>query len=534
MARVMEDRDRPTGLEERLARAASLLRGGRAEDAQVLVDEITGTHPASAEAWLLASSVAQQKGCFDGMLAAAEAAHAADPAHAGAEFRRLECLLYCGRADVVIDRLRELERTAGEDAARLCRIAEYYAHCARHADAHRCYRRAAALRPDSADILFSLASSQVAIGRLAEAERSLDAVIERNPHDYDAYRNRSTLKRVTPDDNHVEELRSVLARGVRRPAGEAQLCYALAKEYEDLGETVTSFDFLERGAAARRRLMSYRVETDIEALAMIREVFTADWLARGGDGCAEEGPVFVMGLPRSGTTLVDRILASHSRVASLGEVNDFAYALMRTAGQGGGKRELIRAAADVDPAVLGRRYVDSTRAYGVAADFLIDKTPLNYLYLGLIHRALPNVRILHLNRSPLDACYGMYRTLFRSGYPFSYALDDLARYYIAYRELMAHWRRILPADAFLDVHYEALVDDQEAVSRRIVEWCGLEWEAECLDFHRNAAPVATASSAQVRRPVYRDALQRWRRYADRLEPLVERLEAAGIETGREA
>ena len=513
------------------ARVSALLRDGRLDEAARVAEAWAGRSPEAPDAWRLVSLVAQRAGDFERMLEAAEAAHAAAPADPGAEFRLLECRLYCGQADRVIARLRELERGGRDDAPLLCRVAEYYAHCARHADAHRCYERAVELAPDNPDYLFSLAASQIALGLLDAAEATLGRVIELNPHDYDAWRNRATLRRWTRDENHVAEIEAMLERGVQRPAGEAQLGYALAKELEDLGDDEASFRALERGAGARRRLMRYRVETDLEAIERIRETYTADWLASQPRGCPGTGPVFVIGLPRSGTTLVDRILGSHSRVASLGEINDFAYALMRTAGSAASKLELISSAAGAEPARLGRYYLDSTRAYGVAADYLVDKTPLNYLYVGLICAALPDARIVHLARAPLDACYGMYRTLFRAGYPFSYDLDDLARYYIAYHGLMQHWRQEFP-DALLDVRYEDLVEDQEGVSRRIVGYCGLPWEPECLDFHRNRAPVATASSAQVRRPVYRDALARWRRYERQLAPLAERLEAAGIDTGR--
>jgi len=529
MATVMPDPRGTQDLQQDLRQATALLRDGRHDEAAALAARLTARLPRSRDAWLLASTVAQQCGRFERMLEHAQRAQALDPAHRGAELRLLECLLYCGRPDRVLGRLRQLEAAAGDDHSWLCKLAEFYTHCTRHDDALRCYRRALELAPDNTDCRFSLAAALTASGDIDGAEDALNRVIEQQPDDYDAYRNRATLRRQTAERNHIDAMRARLAAGVTRPAGEAQLCYALAKEYEDLGDYEQAFAMLKRGAGQRRKLMRYRVESDIEAMSRIAEVFDAALFARHAGGCTDSGPIFVLGLPRSGTTLVERIIASHERVASLGEINDLAYALMRTAG-GGGKLELIARAAQLDFGLLGRRYLDSTRAYGAGGDFLIDKTPLNYLYLGLIQLALPNARIVHVKRSPMDACYGMYRTLFRAGYPFSYDFDDLARYYAAYRQLMRHWHALIP-QAFHEVSYEALVEDQEGVSRRIIEYCGLDWQPACLAFHRNPAPVATASAVQVRQPVYRDALERWRHYERQLEPLAERLTAAGIDIG---
>lgn len=468
---------------------------------------------------LQASRDAQRQGDFDAMLDAAERAAALDAEDPAVRFRRLECLLYCGRADRVLAELARLEDRAGSDPALCARLGEFYAHCADHEASLRCYARAAKLVPDNPDCLFALAAAEIATGAIDDAERHLTDVIRLNPHDYDAYRNRATLKRQSAESNHIAEIEALLSRGTRTPAGEAQLCYALAKEYEDLGQTDTAFDYLSRGAAKRRSLMNYRVEGDVAVMAKLRAVFNNATLQEDAPSCDETGPIFVIGLPRSGTTLVDRILSSHPQVDSLGEINDFAYALMHTLGQSSDKLALIDLAATMDFAGLGRRYVDSTRHYGRKGPYLIDKTPLNYLYLGLIRLALPNARIVHVHRNPMDSCYGMYRTLFRAGYPFSYDFEDLGKYYVAYQQLMEHWREVAP-DGFLDVAYESLVADQERVSRRIIAYCGLNWERACLEFYRNGSPISTASSAQVRRPMYRDAVHRWRRYECQLEPLA--------------
>jgi hypothetical protein len=476
---------------------------------------------------LTASRQAQRAGQFDDMLNHAERADEAAAGDMRAKFRFLECLLYCGRPDRVLDELAKLEGGADRDHRLLCQLAEFYSHCGDHASALRCYRRAVAQQPGNPEYLFLISAAEIAAGDLEAAETHLDQVIALNPNDYDAYRNRATLRKQTADENHIAEIETLLAKGAKTPAGEAQLCYALAKEYEDIGDDVKAFHFLKRGANTRRSMMNYRVDGDIAAMRRIQSVFDAKLLQGGTTGCEESGPIFVMGLPRSGTTLVDRILSSHSAVDSLGEINNFAYSLMHTIGQAGDKMSLIDRSAEIDFAELGQRYVDSTRRYGKIGPWLIDKTPLNYLYIGLIYLALPRARVVHLRRNPMDSCYGMYRTLFRAGYPFSYDLEDLGRYYVAYDSLMNHWRAAVPKK-FLDVQYERLVENQEEVSREIIEYCGLDWEPECLEFHRNTAAVSTASSAQVRRPIYKDALQRWRRYEEQLQPVVRILKDAGI------
>ncbi len=434
--------------------------------------------------------------------------------------------LFNGRPDAAAEELGRLEPAAGSDPVLLQQVGECYAHVGRQANACRCYERAVTAAPDDTRARYNLAAAQVALGRLDDAEQNFTRVIEQDPHDYDAWQNRSNLRRQTPEDNHVAPLRKLLEGGVRDPAGEVQLCYALAKEYEDLGEYETSFGFLKRGADARRRLLSYRVEHDLEILGQLQVRFDAGFAARVRAGRERHGPLFVMGLPRSGTTLVDRILGSHSRVESLGEINDFALALTRLAGTAG-KQDLLNASLALDMDALGNAYVQSTRRYGSRAELLVDKTPANYLYIGLIAKALPAAAVVHVHRHPVDSCFAMYRTLFRMGYPFSYDLDDIARYYIGWHRLMQHWRRTFPG-TFVDVSYEELVERQEPVSRSLVAHCGLEWEESCLHFERNSAPVATASAAQVRQPIYRDSLARWRRYERQLEPLIGRLADAGI------
>jgi hypothetical protein len=217
----------------------------------------------------------------------------------------------------------------------------------------------------------------------------------------------------------------------------------------------------------------------------------------------------------------------HEQVTSVGEVNDFALAVTRSAGPAGGKEDLIRRAAQVDPAGLGGSYWRAIEGYGHSSPIIVDKTPLNYLYLGLIARALPRAHIVHLRRHPMASGYAMYKTLFRTGYPFSYDLDDIGRYSVAYLRLMNYWRALLPG-RFLDLDYESLIDDQEGTTRKLLEYCGLPWRDECLRFHENTAPTATASAAQVRQPIHGESKDLWRNYRKELAPLARLLAHNGV------
>jgi hypothetical protein len=282
--------------------------------------------------------------------------------------------------------------------------------------------------------------------------------------------------------------------------------------------------------------MRYDVTVDVATVDWIIQAFPAvpDETVQQRGGAPGDAPIFIVGLPRSGTTLVDRILGSHSKVYSAGELDHLALCIVDAVrGRSGGvqlpRRELIARSAELDFAALGSDYLERARHTAAADVRFTDKMPLNYLYCGLIRRSLPNAKIVHVTRRPMAACYAMYKTLFKDGYPFSYDLGEIGRYYVGYRRLMDHWQATIPAVIY-PLSYEALVADQVGETRKLLDFCGLEWQDSCVEFHRNPSPTTTASAAQVRRPLYDSSVSQWRHYEAELAELSSLLSAAGIST----
>jgi thioredoxin-like negative regulator of GroEL len=511
---------------ELIQRVDGLLRQRRIAEAVTQCAALLAAFPARAEGPMLMARARQMQGDFPGMLAAAREARRLDPTSELATFIEIEALLHAGEVAAARERLCEIEAATGQSPASLRKCVEFHTHLGQHQDAARAARALVSVRPNDTEARYALASALIAVGPLNEAEALLDDLIRRAPADGDAYYNRATLRRQTPDRNHIEQLRQALAAAGDSLA-RVPLNFALAKELEDLGEYEASFHHTAAGAKIRRGLLGYRIESDEQTIERIMRTFDVRWARHSTPGYEPARPIFVVGMPRSGTTLVERILGRHSEVASVGETNDLALAVMRAAGPSPDKLQLVERSATADAAALGGSYWNAIRGYGHAEAVIIDKTPLNFLYLGLIRRALSQARIIHVRRHPMASGYAMYRTLFRMGYPFSYDLTDLARYIVAYQRLMNHWQEAFPGQ-FLDIDYEALVDDQEGITRRLLAFCGLPWEEACLSFHEETRPTATASAAQVRQPMYRHARDQWRHYERQLQPLAQLFEQAGI------
>ncbi|MBP9233233.1 MAG: sulfotransferase [Afipia sp.] len=428
-----------------------------------------------------------------------------------------------GEAAALLDRLAAMPAGTAEDD-------EALGFAAFAAGAHQlsrdCYARVVDARPDDPLAWYNLAAGERTIGQLEAAEAACDQALRLSPGAYEAALLRSVLRTQTVDRNHVEALQGMLERAPAPPAI-ISLHYALGKEYEDLGDYDAAFHHFSCGATVRRQTLSYEVADDVAKLRRIIESFDAGRLALA-PGLTPPAYGFIVGLPRSGTTMIERILTGSPRARSNGETDNLLGALGEGAAATG---------ADVFERVAGANGARVLAGYArragspAAGDIILEKLPFNYLYAGAVRLTLPCARTLLVNRAPADNLFAMYSTLFGSAYPFSYSFGDLAAYYFAYSELLDHWRKVL-GPQLLEVAYENVVSEPERNGRKIAGHMGIAWDDAMVRIERNKTASATASAAQIRRPIYRTAAGRWRNYERHLRPLLDLLEAGGIDPFR--
>ncbi len=389
----------------------------------------------------------------------------------------------------------------------------------RHDEAIAQYRAAIAAKPGNAVAFSNLGTALREMGHLAEARHAFDSAVALAPGRALFHLNLAETKRFAADDPQLAQL-DALAREAAALAEDEQvaLAFALAKAQADLGDHAAAFRHLRQGNALKRRSIAYDEAATLGRLERIRALFTPA-LMRAGTGLGEPSqlPVFIFGMPRSGTSLVEQIVASHPAIHGAGELTDFPA--LASDGLPAFPEDAAALPGDALRR-LGQRYVAGLAARAPTARRVTDKLPANFQLAGLIHLALPGARLIHVRRDPADTCWSCFATLFTAGQPFAYELGELGRYYRAYEALMAHWREALPDGAMLELRYEDLVADLDGEARRMIAFCGLDWDPACLAFHTTERPVRTASAAQVRQPIYDASIGRWRRYGAELGPLL--------------
>jgi tetratricopeptide (TPR) repeat protein len=407
----------------------------------------------------------------------------------------------------------------------------YATSCAglgQHEKAIPIYRELLVGAPQAADLHLSIAHALKTLGRRTEAIEAYRTAASVRPSFGDAYWSLANLKTYRFHDDEIERMRAAESAPATPLVDRYHLCFALGKAWEDRGEYAQSWRYYERGNALKRSESRYRPEIiENNTRKQIEVCSRGFFAARTGFGVPQSDPIFIVGLPRSGSTLLEQILASHSQVAGTQELSDIQRMVLHLQGREPDLDNprypgVLAGMSAQDCARLGEKYLSDTRVYRTSKPRFIDKMPNNFRHIGLIHLILPNARIIDARREPMACCFSNLKQLFANGQEFTYSIEDIARYYRTYLELMRHWDAVLPGRV-LRVWHEDVVEDLEGNVRRILDFCELELEPACIDFYKTERSVRTASSEQVRQPIFREGLNQWRNYEQWLGPLKEAL-----------
>ncbi|HEY7776626.1 MAG TPA: sulfotransferase [Kineobactrum sp.] len=452
-----------------------------------------------------------------------------DRDHAAAWAQLAKLYMSEGQVKLADAALRETRRIKPDDPVVLDLIATTLSLMGEHGAAQAFFARANTRRPGHPPFMLNLANNLVYHGDTERADAVFQDIIQLQPDSPQAHWALASSTKAT-DDTHINEMQALLERHPNNPRARAFYLYAIGKEREDLQHWEPAFEALRAGAAARRETVDYDEPAETEMFQALQELYTPEWLAGCSGGIPDASPIFVLGQPRTGTTLVERIITSHSQVHSAGELQQFGLALRRLSAYEDPRRfsaELFARARELAPAQVGGLYLQTSHRMRGGTPRFVDKLPQNYLLIPLILAALPNARIVHLVRDPMDACFASFKQLFADAYLHSYEQGEMARHHARYHQLMGLWRQRFPGRIH-DISYEATARNLEPNARALINYLQLPWEDACLDFHQQDSAVTTASAVQVREPAHTRSIGRWRRYEAQLQPMCDTLGAAGI------
>ena len=514
------------------------IQQGRFDTAIAQSRELTETDPGDPFGWLLLGRATRLSGDLKKASPFLEKAVSLDANNTQALLELAYCYFGRGLPENSLELLDRMEISGTDDAIMSGRVATLYNLLGEHSKPLALFQNAVTKQPDTAWLHFGLAETLRFNGEFAGAEAEYNDALRCDEHCYEAYYELANLRTYTREINHSGRIEALLNSGVRSRRGAAKLLYALAKEYEDFGEYKRAFINMVRAGELLAQINKYDVKSDVSLFQEMADTYSKEYVDSNtvAGGCESEVPIFIIGMPRTGTTLAERILGSHSAVYPGGEhlglvtqlhdlIPEAEYTPDRLVFL---SKSLIRQSTRIDHEKLGRQYIECVRWRFQNHPYFTDKLPINFYYIGLIRQALPNAKFIHMMRNPMDTCISNFKQYFTEGaYLFSYNLQDLSAYYLAYRRLMDYWHDVYPG-VILDVSYEDLANDIEGESRRILDYCGLEFEAECLRFHENKTPTTSRSARQVREAVYTSSVSGWKRYEKYVQPLVAHFRANGI------
>ena len=396
----------------------------------------------------------------------------------------------------------------------------------RDAEALAAYNRAIEINPGYVEAIFSLGFLQMKLGKMDEARAAFRKAIAIRPGFAMAHRLLAFMKKHETHDDEMRVMEHIFSNPNCTDDQKMNVAFGLGKAYAEIGEHKKSFEYYLAGNDLRRKEVAYSTTQETQRFERICQFFNKDYCA-GYDTASDmgKGQIFILGMPRSGTTLVEQILASHSEVYGAGEQSYIQKICKEIENRTGRSYpESLSEIEDSDFLELGENYINRLRRYSPDSPFITDKMPANFQYIGFIKKALPAAKIVHVTRNPVDTCFSIFTTFFQGSIPYSYNQRELGEYYCLYKALMSHWHTVLPG-VIHDISYETLLDEPEAETRRLLDYCGLTFEDACLNFHTTKRTVRTASAQQVRMPIYKSSVERWRHNEAQLSDLIEALKS---------
>ncbi|MCP4840825.1 MAG: sulfotransferase [Halieaceae bacterium] len=497
-----------------------------------------------ADAWFLCGVIAAHNGLLSKSVGILEQATALAPENPEYRAELGKQLLADQQPERALQEAKKTLRLSPSQPPTINTLGSLLSHVGEHEEALGCFEHAVRLlqqRPEGdtslskkwqADLYFNYAASLQFAGCFKEAATAYEQAISILPSLFKAHSALSTLRQQTEANNHLNRL-NALREQVVSSRDQLHIGHAIAKEQEDLGRFEEAFDSLVWAKQAQARAVKYSREKNNQLFTGVRDLFSAGVFTSAKKGHDTDEPIFIVGMPRTGTTLTEQVLSSHSQVFAAGELPLFPLQVKRSVASTANDLfdlETFAASLATNTADLGAHYIESTRPRTGHTARFTDKLPLNFLFLGLIGQALPKAKIICLRRDPMDTCLSNYRQIFAANfrhYQYNLNLLDCGQYYIQFDRTMRHWHQMMPGRIF-DLRYESLVENPTAVVRALLNYCELPWEEQCLSFHGKEGSVATPSAVQVRQSIYATSVDRWQRYGEQLKPLYDLLQSAGV------
>lgn len=519
--------ERLAALSKPLVSVIDLISQGRLFKAEALCKQYLQKTPKDTEAMRLLADIALRLGAMDEAEFLLESAIEFSPSNAQLQIDYITVLRRRQKFEASMKATQELVNTDPENPQyqSICAVARL--QMGNYEEAVALFDRVIEKLPTDPVSYVSRGHALKTWGKNSEAVHSYKEAIMKNAHCCEAYYALSNLKTYRFDDGELAAMHAVEKSELLTLADEVNLSFTLGKAYEDRQNWQQSFDYYEKGNRIKKQQSGYSAEKMSEELSAQQNFFTNDVANRlGQSGCKDPSPIFIVGLPRAGSTLLEQILSSHSLVDGTLELPNILTMAQKLRRKGKNSSsdypDVLAMLTSEELYALGQRYIDETKIHRSGAPFFIDKMPNNFRHLGLIKSILPNAKIIDARRHPVACCFSGFKQLFAEGQEFSYSLDDIAQYYNDYVKLMDHWDSVMPG-AILRVHYEQVTEDLELQVRRILGYCNLPFEEACLDFYKARRAVRTASSEQVRQPIYKSGVDQWRNFETQLASLVDRL-----------